>query len=95
MPQNRDKWLADSQTFSADEASLILVNYKIDASLWPVVEEYKAFFRNKEREYRFNSLNRELKVGEYGEYEKEINARRNRRWFSEYEGEYFTLLYAL
>ena len=59
LPQSRDNWLADtvhySQTFSADEASLILVNYKMDALLRPVAEEYKAFFRNKEREHRFNN----------------------------------------
>lgn len=59
FPQSRDNWLADtvhySQTFSTDEASLILLNYKMDASLRPIAEEYKAFFRNKEREHRFNS----------------------------------------
>lgn len=59
LPQSRDNWLADtvyySQTFSTDEASLILLNYKMDASLRSVAEEYKAFFRNKEREHRFNN----------------------------------------
>jgi hypothetical protein len=59
FPQSRDNWLADtvhySQTFSTDEASLILLNYRMDASLRPVAEEYKSFFRNKEREHRFNS----------------------------------------
>ncbi len=59
LPQSRDNWLADtvhySQTFSTDEASLILLNYKMDASLRNVAEEYKAFFRNKERERRFDS----------------------------------------
>ena len=59
FPQSRDNWLADivhySQTFSTDEASLILLNYKMDAALRPVAEEYKVFFRNKERERRFDS----------------------------------------
>ncbi len=60
LPQSCDNWLADtvhySQTFSTDEASLILLNYKMNASLRSVAEEYKAFFRNKERERRFESF---------------------------------------
>lgn len=64
LPQSRDNWLADtvhySQTFSTDEASLILLHYKMDASLRPVAEEYKAFFRRKEREQRFDSYGIEV-----------------------------------
>lgn len=59
LPQSRDNWLADtvhySQIFSTDEASLILLNYKMDASLRTIAEAYKAFFRNKDRERRFDS----------------------------------------
>lgn len=58
LPVSQENWLADivhySQTFSTDEASLILLNYKMDASLRSVAEEYKVFFRNKDREHRFN-----------------------------------------
>jgi uncharacterized protein (TIGR02687 family) len=58
-PTNRENWLTDvikySQTFSTDEASLILLNYKMDGALRPVVNLYKAFFRNNERVRRFES----------------------------------------
>jgi uncharacterized protein (TIGR02687 family) len=58
-PTNRENWLTDtikySQTFSTDETSLILLNYKMDGSLRPVVSLYKAFFRNNERVRRFES----------------------------------------
>ncbi len=58
-PADRDNWLTDiikySQTFSTDEASLILLNYKMDISLRPVAKAYKAFFRNNERVRRFDN----------------------------------------
>ncbi len=66
-PHISDNMLADtvlySQTFSTDEASLILLNYKMDTSLRSVCEEYKAFFRNKERERRFDGYD----IREYSE----------------------------
>lgn len=59
LPHSRDNWLADtvhySQIFTTDEASLILLNYKMDASMRPAAEEYKGFFRNRDRERRFDS----------------------------------------
>jgi uncharacterized protein (TIGR02687 family) len=58
-PPDRDNWLADtlrySQTFATDEASLILINYKMDLLLRSVAQEYVAFFRNNERVRRFDS----------------------------------------
>ncbi|OGO91753.1 MAG: TIGR02687 family protein [Clostridiales bacterium GWF2_38_85] len=58
-PDNKDNWLTDtikySQTFSTDEASLILLNYKMDNALRPVTERYKAFFRNNDRCRKFES----------------------------------------
>jgi hypothetical protein len=58
-PSDRDNWLADtlrySQTFATDEASLILINYKMDVSLRSVAREYKAFFNHNERVRRFDS----------------------------------------
>ena len=57
-PADRDNWLADtlrySQTFATDEDSLILINYKMDASLRLVAREYKAFFHNNDRVRRFD-----------------------------------------
>ena len=56
-PINRENWLTDtikySQTFSTDETSLILLNYKIDDTLRSVVQKYKLFFRNSERSKKF------------------------------------------
>ncbi|MFZ5649489.1 MAG: BREX-1 system phosphatase PglZ type A [Bacillota bacterium] len=56
-PANRENWLTDtikySQTFSSDETSLNLLNFKIDSALRHVVERYKLFFRNSERCRRF------------------------------------------
>jgi uncharacterized protein (TIGR02687 family) len=58
-PSNKENWLADvikySQTFFTDEVSLIMLNYKIDGALRPVVSEYKAFFRSNERTRKFES----------------------------------------
>lgn len=58
-PANRENWLTDtikySQTFSTDETSLILLNYKIDNALRSVVAKYKLFFRSNERSKRFES----------------------------------------
>jgi uncharacterized protein (TIGR02687 family) len=60
-PDNRDNWLTDtikySQTFSTDETSLILLNYKIDNALRNVVAQYKSFFRSNERSKKFESYN--------------------------------------
>jgi uncharacterized protein (TIGR02687 family) len=56
-PENRENWLTDtikySQTFSTDETSLNLLNFKIDSALRHVVARYKLFFRNSERCKRF------------------------------------------
>jgi uncharacterized protein (TIGR02687 family) len=58
-PADKDNWLADtirySQTFATDEASLILINYKMDLSLRSVAQAYKAFFRNNDRVRKFDS----------------------------------------
>ncbi|GHV47446.1 alkaline phosphatase [Clostridia bacterium] len=58
-PADKDNWLADtirySRTFATDEASLILINYKMDMSLRSVAREYKAFFRNNDRVRKFDS----------------------------------------
>jgi len=58
-PDNRDNWLADtikySQTFSTDETSLNLLNLGIEIALRSVVDKYKLFFRNAERERKFVS----------------------------------------
>lgn len=58
-PANRENWLTDtikySQTFSTDETSLTLLNYKIDSTLRSVVAKYKLFFRNNERNKKFES----------------------------------------
>jgi len=52
-PDNRESWLTDivkySQTFSTDETSINLLNFKIDNSLRSVVDKYKKFFRAEER----------------------------------------------
>ena len=57
-PADRDNWLADtirySKLFSTDEASLILINYKMDVQLRTVAREYKAFFHNNDRVRRFD-----------------------------------------
>jgi hypothetical protein len=46
-PANRENWLTDtikySQTFSTDETSLNLLNFKIDSALRHVVARYKLF----------------------------------------------------
>ncbi|MDF9407775.1 BREX-1 system phosphatase PglZ type A [Pelotomaculum isophthalicicum JI] len=56
-PANKENWLTDtikySQTFSADETSLNMLNFKIDSSLRHVVARYKLFFRSSERRKRF------------------------------------------
>ena len=56
-PDNRDNWLTDtikySQTFSTDETTLIMLNLGIEPALRSVVEKYKAFFRNADREKKF------------------------------------------
>jgi len=56
-PDNRENWLTDtikySQTFSTDETSLILLNFKIDNALRSVVAKYKLFFRSNERSRKF------------------------------------------
>lgn len=56
-PANKENWLTDtikySQTFSTDETSLNLLNFKIDNSLRHVVARCKLFFRNSERCRRF------------------------------------------
>ncbi|MHB8089597.1 MAG: BREX-1 system phosphatase PglZ type A, partial [Anaerolineaceae bacterium] len=56
-PANKENWLTDtikySQTFSTDETSLNLLNFKIDSALRHVVAQYKLFFRNRERCKRF------------------------------------------
>lgn len=56
-PANRENWLTDtlkySQTFSTDETSLNLLNFKIDSALRHVVTRYKLFYRNSERCRRF------------------------------------------
>lgn len=58
-PDNRENWLTDtikySQTFSTDETSLNLLNFKIDSALRGVVAKYKLFFRNSERCRKFES----------------------------------------
>ncbi len=58
-PDNRENWLTDtikySQTFSTDETSLNLLNFKIDSALRSVVAKYKTFFRNGERCRKFES----------------------------------------
>lgn len=58
-PANRENWLTDiikySLTFSADETSLNLLNFKIDSALRGVVAKYKLFFRNSERCRKFAS----------------------------------------
>jgi len=58
-PTNRENWLTDtikySQTFSTDEASLILLNYKIDNALRSVVAKYTKFFRDEKRSKKFES----------------------------------------
>ena len=58
-PSNRENWLTDtikySQTFSTDEASLILLNLKIDNALRNAVAKYTLFFRNNDRSKRFES----------------------------------------
>jgi uncharacterized protein (TIGR02687 family) len=57
-PLDRDNWLADtirySVTFATDEASLILINYKMDMSLRAAARDYKAFFRNNDRVRKFD-----------------------------------------
>jgi len=59
-PANRENWLTDtikySQTFSTDETSLILLNYKIDNALRSVVAKYKLFFRSNERSKKFEGF---------------------------------------
>ena len=56
-PTSRENWLADtiyySQTFSTDETSLILLNFKIDNALRSAVTKYKLFFRNNDRSKKF------------------------------------------
>jgi len=56
-PDNRDNWLADtikySQTFSTDETSLNMLNLGIEIALRGVVDKYKQFFRNADRERKF------------------------------------------
>ena len=58
-PANRENWLTDtikySQTFSTDETSQNLLNYKIDSALRSVVAKYAAFFRNNDRCKKFES----------------------------------------
>ena len=58
-PANRENWLTDtikySQTFSADETSLTLLNFKIDNALRSAVAKYKLFFRSNERSKKFES----------------------------------------
>ncbi|MDR1203985.1 MAG: BREX-1 system phosphatase PglZ type A [Peptococcaceae bacterium] len=57
-PANKENWLTDAikygQTFLTDEASLILLNYKMAGSLRPLAEIYKAFFRSAGRCRRFD-----------------------------------------
>jgi uncharacterized protein (TIGR02687 family) len=57
-PADKDNWLADtirySQTFATDEASLILINYKMDLSLRAAARDYAAFFRNNDRVRKFD-----------------------------------------
>lgn len=56
-PANKENWLTDtikySQTFSTDETSLNLLNFKIDSALRHVVARYRLFFRKSERCRRF------------------------------------------
>ena len=56
-PTSRENWLTDtiyySQTFSTDETSLILLNFKIDNALRSAVAKYKLFFRNNDRCKKF------------------------------------------
>jgi hypothetical protein len=56
-PLDRDNWLADtirySQSFATDEASLILINYKMDLSLRTAARDCAAFFRNNDRVRKF------------------------------------------
>ena len=58
-PDDRENWLTDtikySQTFSTDETSLNLLNFKIDGALRSVVAKYKLFFRNNDRARKFES----------------------------------------
>jgi uncharacterized protein (TIGR02687 family) len=59
QPMSRENWLTDtikySQTFSTDETSLTLLNYKIDNALRSVVVKYKLFFRANDRSRKFES----------------------------------------
>lgn len=56
-PANKENWLTDtikySQTFSTDETSLNLLNFKIDNALRSEVAKYNLFFRNSERSRKF------------------------------------------
>jgi hypothetical protein len=58
-PKDSDNWLTDtikySQTFSTDETSLVLLNYKMDVSLRSAVSAHIAFFHNNERSRKFDS----------------------------------------
>ncbi len=58
-PPNNENWLTDtimySQTFSTDETSLHLLNFKIDSSLRHVIERNRLFFRHAERCKKFES----------------------------------------
>ena len=56
-PMSRDNWLTDtikySQTFSTDETSLNMLNLGIEIALRGVMDKYKQFFRNADRERKF------------------------------------------
>ena len=58
-PTNRENWLTDtikySQTFSTDETSLTMLNYKIDGAFKSIIAQYKLFFRNSERSKKFEN----------------------------------------
>jgi len=61
-PKNDENWLTDtikySQTFSADEVSLILLNFGIDGALKTTVAKYKQFFLKFKTGYtRFEGYN--------------------------------------
>ena len=45
----------DNITYSTDETSFILLNYKIDNALRSTVAKYKLFFRSNERNRKFES----------------------------------------
>ena len=58
-PDNRDNWLTDtikySQTFSANVTTIYMLEHGFEMGLRSIVEGYKTFFREKERNKKFAS----------------------------------------